>query len=464
MQVIDYDEYVSDLVTETMRYFAKIIKEETHGKKICGAFYGYVLEFPSDTHQQNAGHLNLQKTWSTRDIDYFTSPTSYHFRTLDSARGYSQFMSLTDAIKLRGKLWIDENDIRTWKSKAPIGYAGRTATYDESLLLQKRELANVVAQGCGQWWFDQQGGWYDDSLMMLQIAKIRAVADSAVSLDKSAIDEIAFIVDDKSLLYMKPGNIITKYLLVDQLPELGRIGAPFGLYTIEDLPILNDRKMFIFANCFAPTEKQRRIIDRTVKKTGKVVLWMYAPGFIKSQRIDFQSMEQLTGFRHQYMREEGKLKVITNPGASLVVPGLPSKVTYGGSQSFGPIFYVEDSSAVALGSIQGRGLIGLATKTMPGGWISIYSAAPILPASVLRAFAKLASVHSYIESSDVIFASKQILSLVATSRGKKEISLPNLSDVVDLFTGKTVGANIRKFEIEASTNEVFVWKVVPHVP
>jgi len=282
MGVIDYYLYNSDMVAETMEYFAKVVKAETNNQAIVGVFYGYVLQLIGEHRQQNAGHLALQNVWNSPHIDFITSPTSYAFRGLGT--GYSHFMSLTDSVKLHKKMWFDENDIRTWLTEGDLGEWGRTATYEESLSMQQREFANVICNGCGMWWFDMGGGWYDDERMMSQIGKMKAIADQTIELDKSPVSEIAMIVDDASLAYMQVANRISVPLLLQQIPELGNIGAPFSYYALDDIENMPEHKMYVFVNCFAPTEKQRKAIDRVVKKDNRVALWIYAPDLSETAR------------------------------------------------------------------------------------------------------------------------------------------------------------------------------------
>ena len=93
-------------------YFAKAVKDITRGEKIVGVFYGYMLQLCGEQRQQNAGHLGLAQVLASPDVDFLCSPTSYAFRQL-GGEGTSHFMSLLGSVQMHGKLWFDENDIRT---------------------------------------------------------------------------------------------------------------------------------------------------------------------------------------------------------------------------------------------------------------------------------------------------------------------------------------------------------------
>jgi hypothetical protein len=455
MNVIDYYLYNSDMVAETMEYFAKIIKSETNNQAIVGVFYGYVLQLIGEQRQQNAGHLALQKVWHSPYIDFVTSPTSYAFR--QSGNGYSHFMSLTDSVKLHKKMWFDENDIRTWLSQGPLGEWGKTATYEESLAMQQREFANVMCNACGMWWFDMGGGWYDDEKMMTEIGKMKAIADQTIKLDRTPVSEIALIVDDASLAYLQVANRISVPLLLQQIPEMGRIGAPFSYYSLDDLDVMPEHKMYVFVNCFAPTEKQRASIDRIVKHNDNLALWVYAPGFIRNGKVDIHGMKHLTGMDIDYKVEESQLKVAIS-GEPKVLEPVKDGFTYGTDMKIGPVFYAGAGSGEVVGKLVDNGSPGLVIKKFDN-WTSVYSAAPCIPSVVLRGFAKMAGVHLYADLGDVVYANKSLLSLTVNDGGKRTVYLPYAVDVYDLFDDKLVGTQITEFSVDMLEKSTKLWRI-----
>lgn len=113
-----------------------------------------------EARQQNAGHLALRQVWDCRDLDFLACPTSYFFRALGS--GTTHMMSLLDGALRAGKMWIDENDIRTSLSPGKLGAWGKPADVAGDILQQERELAHVLVRGFGTWWFDVGRNRYDD--------------------------------------------------------------------------------------------------------------------------------------------------------------------------------------------------------------------------------------------------------------------------------------------------------------
>ena len=242
--VIDFYLFNSELVADTICHFARAIKEITKGEKVVGAFYGYTLQLCGEQRQQNAGHLALGKVLASPDIDFLCSPTSYFFRQV-GGEGTSHFMSLAGSVRLHDKLWFDENDIRTSLCPGQPGDWGKPADVAGDILQQDKELANVFVHGAAQWWFDVGGNRYDDPVLMRRIGELTAKASEVLNVDRTAVDQVAMVVDEKSLCCLRPGDPLGAWLLVQQIPALSRIGSPVGHYLVTDVPRITDRKVFL---------------------------------------------------------------------------------------------------------------------------------------------------------------------------------------------------------------------------
>jgi hypothetical protein len=446
-QVIDFYDYNADLVADTIACLAKVVKESTRRKGLVGVFYGYVLQLCGEQRQQNAGHTALQAVWNCADVDFVTSPTSYAFRA--PGTGYSHFMSLTDSVKLHGKLWFDENDIRTWLLKGkPLRSWGQTESYEETRGQLQREFANVLCQGVGQWWFDMGGGWYDDPRILADIGVMNRIAESSLAWDRSPADQVAVMVDDRSLHLMQVANRLSRPLLLQQLPELGRLGAPVGFYALGDLERLAPRKMYVFLNAFAPSDAERRAIER-LKSQGRMLVWLYAPGVYREGRLDPSGMESLCGVRIAMDSHPAKLEVKIDSGA------------YGADFDVAPVFFADDNRATVLGRLA-DGRAGLVRRDFDA-WTTVYSSAPKLPAALLRQLAAQAGVHCYLrkpEPNDVIYASRSLVALCVSEPGPRCVVLPRACDVFDLFDGsKAIATAAREFTVTLARNQTKLFRL-----
>jgi hypothetical protein len=449
--IIDFYLYNSDLVAETIAYFAHATKEITGRKKVVGAFYGYLLQLCGEQRQQNAGHLALEELLQCPDLDFLTSPTSYAFRGL-GGEGTSHFMSLAGSVREHGKLWFDENDIRTSLAGGQVGEWGRPADVAGDIIQQEKELANVLTNGVAQWWFDVGANRYNDPQLLDCVAHLTRVATKALDLDRSAVDEVAMVVDERSLCYLRVGDPLGAWLLVSQLPALHRIGAPVGHYLVTDLPRLGDRKLFLIMTSFAPTAADRAAVD-ALKRDGHVLVFMVAPGLYRDGQIDEQAMQDFTGIRLRLSREPAALRVTVRGGDALTEGLVGSQ--YGFDHRTLPTVTGDDPEATILGTLD-DGRPGLVARRY-ADWTAVYSAAPMLPTGLLRNLADAAGVHRYIGTEDVVWASRDMLAVCVAQPGARTIVLPRKADVTDLYQDAAVAAGVDTFEAEFGKDQTRVF-------
>ena len=462
---IDFYRYNSDLVADTINLFAKAVKEATRREKVVGVFYGYLLQLCGEQRQQNAGHLALARVLESPDVDFLTSPTSYAFRQL-GGEGTAHFMSLFDGVKLHGKLWFNENDVRTSVSGGQVGEWGRPANLDGDFVQQDKELALALVNGAAQWWFDVGGNTYSHPRLMGRIGELVQAATTASSLDRSAVDEIALVVDEQSLCYLRVGDPLGNWLLLGHLPALQRIGAPVGHYLVTDLPRragnsrAQDRpfarhKVFFLPTSFAPTAEDRRAVD-TLKRDGHVLVFFGTPGVYREGQLDEAAMRDFTGIRLRLTNEPAALRVTLRDGHAITA-GLAGSA-YGVEHNTSPACFADDPEATVLGILPG-GRAGLVMKPQHG-WTAIYSAAPLMPGPLMRRIAELGRVHWYTAPADVVWATHDLVGVSVNRPGPRVITLPRPATVTDLYRGTRLGESLRSFqaEFDERATRVFVLK------
>jgi hypothetical protein len=433
--VIDFYLYNSWLVADTINTFAAATKEIAGRNKVVGVFYGYLLQLIGEHRMQNAGHLALDQVLTSPDVDFLTSPTSYMFR--DPGVGTSHFMSLTGSVRHAGKLWLDENDIRTSLAPGEVGGWGKQPTIDGDILQQNRELGNVIASGVGQWWFDVGRNRYDDPRLMAHLGELRQAADRAMEYARAPADEVAFVVDGPSLAYAAVGAPITRWLLRQQIPQAYRIGAPIGWYTLDDVGSLPPKRMYVFLNAWAPTEDQRAAID-SLKSDGRVLVFVGPAGVYEGGSLSPPGMSELVGMDLGWDLDPALLRCEGD------------RLSFGTDQPFGPMAYPDDPAATVLARLP-DGRPGLALLDA-GDWTAVHSAAPALPARLLRDLAIRAGVHLYTQDA-VVYASEGLLSVNVNEGGSRIIDLPERATVTDLVTGEVLAENATRFTLEIADRD-----------
>jgi hypothetical protein len=458
--VIDYYRCFADLSGDLVVDFCRTVKEATGGKKLAGAFYGYLMELAwnggffkerpeSDyTTYQRSGHLGLRKVLESPYVDFLVCPYSYGFR---GAGGDAPAMQPAESARLHGKLCIIEDDTRTHLgSDRTYGHADSLA---ESVAILQRNFAQVVTHGQGMWWsFDSISPVKEPAFGPL-LESFHQVGGFLLQTDRTPSAEIAVLLDDVSFFYETDRmNLDLPLIFQQRLWGLPRTGAPFDLFLLQDFieGRLKPYKLYIFLNSFQLDKTRREALNRELRKDGRVAVWIYAPGYIEDGP-SLEHMHELTGFKFGMGEQPWgpllQLVDFTHP----ITAGLPQDLSWGTNSKLSPIFYLDDPDARVLGQVvfsQGSCQPGMGVKAFPG-WTSIYIAAPNLPAPVLRGIARFSGVHLYNNEGDILYATRELLAVHTASGGERTFRLPRrVEEVYDLFERKSVARNADEFRVK----------------
>jgi hypothetical protein len=158
-------------------------------------------------------------------------------------------------------------------------------------------------------------------------------------------------------------------------------------------------------------------------------------------------MLDLTGIRLRFSEEPAPLKVALADGGE-----------YGTDQALAPVVWADEPQAEVLGTLAGSDRAGLVVKRLDG-WTSVFSAAPVLPAELLRKFARDAGVHIYVDSDDTVYANQSLLALFVDQGGPRTIRLPERATVEDLFSGVTVAEGATEFRVDMVGEATRIWRI-----
>ncbi len=243
---------------------------------LVGFFYGYGIQYGGKA--QESQHLGMHMLARNSDIDFFCSPGMY---TVREPGGTSSFMSYTDSLQRRGKLWWHEADNRTHLSvDNPVAPA---QDLFESLHVLKREFAHAWCRHTGIWWFDMQGGWYDDPAIlglfreMVSFSKTPPVAWEPKT-------EIAVFYDEKSMYRLRSEEPLMNRTVTEFMAQMPRLGAPYHTYLLEDISSCQEYKVYIFTNAFDLTREELEVIRNLTNKPVTLIFMGSAPSRVVVQK------------------------------------------------------------------------------------------------------------------------------------------------------------------------------------
>ena len=433
---IEYSRFHSEAVVEAMAELVRRARGVVGPEKLLGVAYGNFADLqrhPAAWHM--SGHLAMGNFLAEADVNFVAGSTSATDRRV--GRGASMFTSLTESVTHRGRLWWNDNDVAAplvLGSVAPEAVLARNA--DELRHMERREFANVLCHGAGMAWLEARGGERDAPAAPADLARMVEISRQALNADRSPAAEIAVVLDDESVHALRCGNRLTAPLVAEQLVALAHAGAPFSVVHVDDLGQVPQYKFYILLNCFyAPEERLRRICKAT-QAHGATALWFYAPGLV-GETVSAERMKRLTGIRLALDLRAGPLKV--------VAAGALGEAEYGTDELLAPVVYADDPDAEVLGRLvevrrpsTGRPpavRAGLVRKRVNGA-TAVFSAAPLMPAGLVRQLAADAGVHIYATGGEVIYACRSLLAIAAEPGSRPHLRLTQPGTIYDLFARK----------------------------
>ena len=462
METFDFYRAFHLATADGQRRFAKLIKERYNGKKLTGAFYG---SYGCTDFFDGSTAGGVMRILEDENVDFLAAPGVYSNR---NPGGFAGQREMTDSFRLHNKIFIAEEDTRTHLDSAYFRDLFDCYTAKDSLNILKRDFGRIIAEGEYAWWFDQHtgGGRYQSEEIYSLFRQQQQIAKKIYE-DKLAVkkNEIAFIYDEESIHAIS--NISTKEIVeFFRNYEIARIGAGVDQYFHNDMSCeeMPDYKLYIFFNTFVLTETEREIIKKKLAKNNAVAVWVYASGIINpdsDKKFDKRHITELIGMDMEQINERWNSKFKPIDGCE-ILSRLDEDKYYGTKDRplnnnilvsqreiktyICPVFYPTDKDVQILARYLGNNLPAVAMKKCDG-YTSIYYGAKVLQADFVREIAKFAGVHIYSESDDVLYVGNGLLTVHASSTGKKCIYLPKEYRLIDAYTDEDYGCK-NYFEIK----------------
>jgi len=278
---------------------------------------------------QRSGHMGLMKVLASPHVDFLSSPYDYAWR---SVGGEGAFMSLTSTIHRHGKVYLLEDDSRTYLH--PDERYGKVDTALDSVAVLQRNFCNYLTGNAGFWWMEQgrDFSWFDDPLILDCQGKINGIAQRSLGRDRSPSGEIAVVFDEESLFhhtYRK--DLMYPLIYKFKLFGLPRLGAPVRFYHFDDLADddFPKHKLYIFLDLFYVTPERIEQVHRCLRRDGAMALWFYGAGLQSPKGISTDTMEQLTGIHFGMDDIKWELTCVITDWDHPITTGLPADLSFG---------------------------------------------------------------------------------------------------------------------------------------
>ena len=468
--VISFYRLFHEVMTDALLHLASLVKEETDGRVLCGAFTAYLLE---NVMIQEAGHLAPEKVLACPDLDFIVSPYCYQHTNIEGrerwesdvvddagnwlgrARGVGGdggYRVLTESLSRHGKLFIVEIDPSTYLEPLRVHEGGSGHdSLEGTLRILRRDLGRMFASGSGGWLFDfghldppykAKRGWYDAPPIIKEIRRFSDLGRRRLELNLSSVAQVLAVYDAKSFfvtshwkaeepwhgLGVPFNDFFNHWFLNSQARTIHRIGSPVDFLYRFDLTRKDALRyrLILMVNPFFLDAEEAQNLRLIFEGSGATVVWFYAPGFVTPDGLSLDQMQRLTGFQFEILEESGPMMIEREAGM-VNENGHSWPLRFGVQKKIFPRFAVEGAEkqeAVPLGRWVDRPDKVAFARKPEDGWTSVYVGGAPLPVEVLRSLASQAGVTLWSSRPDIVTATRDAVCLVATEKGSRLFRLP----------------------------------------
>ncbi|MEN6545642.1 MAG: beta-galactosidase [Armatimonadia bacterium] len=448
--LIEFARFQQSEMADHVLAMAAACRKGTGGQKLVVFFYGYLFEFPPlQTGAPTSGHYALSKVLGGKDIDILCSPISYYDRDW---LGTAPCMTAAESVRQAGIMWLNEDDSRTYLDPRQQEHVQEGGLVDlrQTQQVMLRNTAQAALRGFGTWWMDLPAqGWFNDARIWDEMERLAPVDRAMARRQRPFTPEIAAIVDEDSMCHLPGGSaVMARPLIYEGRAALGRSGAPYGQYLLEDVVAGKvPAKLQVFLSAWALTPQERAGLAAR-RAAGMVRVWCYAPGYVYADRVDVAGIREVTGFEARAVSPEKAEVTPTEAGRKLGLTeawGVPAKIA--------PLFAVAATPAETLATYEDGSAAVAMRRTTKG--VDVFVGVPKVTPELVRALAKVAGVHLYTEDNSAVWAAEGYISIQAHKAGPVVIDTGKAGPVKDALEGKALGVGPRvRVEFEEGETKV----------
>ncbi|MGI5924631.1 MAG: beta-galactosidase [Lentisphaeria bacterium] len=450
--VIDYNLFLQDAMSDAVLAIAKTIRTASKGKKLSVHFYGYGYEFAAMSRMSASGHYKLRALLDSPDVDILCSPISYTDRQLGGA---AHAMSAAESVLLAGKLWLYEDDTSTHLSTGtPPGWKQRAKNQWESRQKLVRNTAQEICRNFACWWMDlRAAGWFNDPTFWQDMKQLEAMEWPLIRNPQPFRPDIASVLDEFSANYTIDGNGVSRPLIYIDRASFPRSGSTFGQYLLDDLLAGKvSSRLLVMLNPWVLDDAQRQALRQAV--ADRCVLWCHAPGIMDPVKgLDLQASAALSGFQLQPMTTLAPC--VVNATAAGRAQGLPE--SWGSGTKPALLFSVVTAPGDEILATWPDGAAAVVRRGQ-----AFFNAMPALPPELLRYAAACAGITSYTKDDCVLFARDPYFVVHANHEGPVTLHFPEARNVTDLMINDAQATTAAKsFTMDLRLGETKVIKATP---
>ncbi len=419
-EVSDFFDFRNATVAEAIRIFTGLVKKETNGKLLSGAYYGYSMMHSRIFYNfQGCGHMRLNEVAKSKTCDLYFAPTMYGWRFPGNP---DALMQPPEAITLHGGIPIAEFDYRTYSE--PVAgqfHNGCSDTVEMSLSMLDKGFGLALVRAAGGHWMELHERWFREPLLNKHLSKLLNLYRSLPEKPAGTTPvEVCFVTCERTPLRTanNTGDGVHRAVWAEFIRVMPRTGCAYSQVLLSDFltpGLVKPHKFYIFANLFELTDEERILIKQRLKKENADALWLYAPGVLRpGKKVDITGITEMTGIAVK--RTEGYIPIAWESekefGGKVRIAHLTTGLNFMPKSGFD--FVVARSNGLPS-----------AVCRIDGTRRDYFSAALVPEDKAMQIMLKKAGVHLYQNGSDMMHIGNDFVIIHTVSGGRKELILPN---------------------------------------
>ncbi len=459
---MDFWAFLSDSMADSFIQIAKAVKDASGGKMIAGGwgFYAFSQPFMMGMNSHAGSHQitfsGIEKVVRSPYVDYIANIQSY---AGVNAGTPLITCSPEDSLKLHGKIFLEEFDIRTFFTDLSYSHS-HTYSQKETIEVMRRDFGETITRNNYSWFCGfargkegrQSLGWYSEESLISELAKYTKISSEAECFANQPTADIALFINPRdigTLDIMDANTLLVNAHYNTVYRNLRKLPVQYECYLLSDLPeVMKKRKykMAIVLDGYYLSSIQRQAIRQSLVNKAMTVLWMYAPGFSDpANGLSVETIHELTGIKVKALQEARDNLIVNYKGNKFY----PYRYRSSKPLKIGPVFVVDDPKSQILANYEVGDLPAVAQRKI-GSLMSVYCAIPIVGEDLLRDLCKAAGVHFYADQNLYIRGSSRFLTLHVPLGAvfSEKIKLPKASSVLDVYDNKIVCENKDSFSVK----------------
>ena len=438
----DYRDFQLSETFGIKHQFADAVRRAA-GKKVFVSAYGHPMEYQTETFLKH----------DDGGIDIYAVPSWYPFRL----PGYPVGAKPDGGFALRGKIWLNEMDIRSWteaaKGEMYDMWIGSMIT-PEWWKQANRKFAGISLAARQGWWYYSMYRYFDRPEVMADIKQLMSMTKRVLKAEEIPFRPDVCVVRTEHSDSIRSVNMLHNHVgfpIFYQMLEIS--GVPYDLHNLCDVlerKELQDYKMYIFADANYISSADREKLNALLKNGNRVLFFVDGAGYADDKGKSVEHLRDLTSFEISTKEEFGRATAIGVPGHPLN-KGVPPFVSCGdllystqavrGPSPFSAryqVFSIEDAGeGEILARYHETGRTAAAIREH-GTWTSVYSAGPyaVLPEFLNNLAAKY-NCFRVAPAAQSIHMNGNFISIHGVRNGELPLTLPaGVCKVTDLDSGR----------------------------